>query len=69
MKNKTPGEAVLAKLGRRPVFSKNMEQELIGKGTEVFWPYKVRCQNGGFTNSQEQYEKNGVSKPMASVFV
>jgi hypothetical protein len=30
MKNKIPEEAVLAKLGRRPVFSKNMEQELIG---------------------------------------
>jgi hypothetical protein len=26
MKNKTPKEAVLAKLGRRCVFSKNMEQ-------------------------------------------
>ena len=30
MKNKTPEEAVLAKLGRWPVFSKDMEQELIG---------------------------------------
>jgi hypothetical protein len=29
MKNKTPEEAVLAILGRRPVFSKDMEQELL----------------------------------------
>ena len=30
-KDKTPEEAVLAKLGRKPVVSKDMEQELIGQ--------------------------------------
>jgi hypothetical protein len=51
MKDKAPEEAVVAKLGSRPVFSKNMEQELMGYGTEVFWLHKARCQNGGFPNS------------------
>jgi len=35
MKNKTPEEAVLAKLGRRPVFSKHMEQELFRRVNPV----------------------------------
>jgi hypothetical protein len=50
-KDKTPKKAVLPKLKRRPVFSKDMEQKLIGYETEVFWLHKARCQNGGFPNS------------------
>lgn len=57
MKKKTPEEAVLAKLGRRSVFSKNMEQELMGYGTEVFWPHKARCQMVAF-----QIAKNNIRK-------
>jgi hypothetical protein len=57
MKDKTPEEAVLTKLGRRPVFSRDMEQELIKyllmMDEKQFGLTRLRSQNYGFPTSRE----------------
>jgi hypothetical protein len=54
MKDKTPEEAVLTKLGR-PVFSQRYGTGVNGiptdNGREIFWPHTARHHNDGFPTS------------------